>query len=1510
MTLLRRLPRSAHLPCAVATRFQSRPGLFETAAQMLASQWQARGLDPTLNPLELLLVSVGQYPQLTYRRPLHQAVIERFCLRDTLNLTPDEDYLCHDTATDPAQALDVDLHEIEQLLNACGPLLIEHHQAAIVDFWSSADPQGQTPWQWYAAYLQDELARTLKDNRETSNLPATALALATQVHQHPGLLPDKSGVAVNLLEVDFSAGFQLDSNLASALLVEHPGEGHSRELVLFTAIGRLLAYRSRPDLFAAIAGHWPARLSAFAPSVQITPPRRPIFEGQALGLLTQQLKVINAASSTYLGADRAQELADSMDGLSGMAQMCSVSEIDHQAALFAHLPSWILNGEPHSLKAYSALLTDVAEGYGDASGRTWLDGVADAQAFALERLSSLVQARRPGSTLALQAIRVVNDQTVASAVPALGTPFIDGSIHRVEFTLAELAIGNLGLLRPGRVSIKAHDGEAVPAWFDEAALRELISAADIGMSYPQHLREELLDDPDKRRVRIDLLAAQLSNQLPAQAMTAHLRDGQISLVGVAAVAAVFNRSDCESPSAWSLRPLGLLRSMDAAADHPLNAWLIEATPTVSPRCLLYRPLHAEPLLEFSDRLELLVAIGTPGELQKDLLQRLPEEDRKVYAHGGFQEPHLVYPVEDDWAVPFSRPAPATLSREEPILDPGKRVYEACVEETLENFLAHSSSTAQTRWARWRELGWLLLNSVLPIMDGPFATAAWLVQAESALLHLVNDTDSSQDRTGDWIELLINVAFLVFGHASRRLEIEHPQPPTVPLLHVDPPLPAPAIVLTPEVPEPLDFAWAKADLTLDQAHLDALTALQAELPLSTLRAPIPSGPMAGLYLHDARLWVILQGKLYGVSVDPERGQLRITGESPGAPAGPWLRRDEAGRWQLDLKLRLNGGMPLGNRLAKQKQLNEQAVEALDASLAEDATHARREQDYLRKAALVAAKTHESKVLQPYIEKQQAFSAFWKDHLQRLKDRNESIPIREYKLLRASALVQRLQCEQSVKATLMRLYTPERSQLREVIQRQLTGYELTPADERIINERIERVLHLIEQLIANAEVMTAEHQQLVRLSSRAQPRIQAMLEQAVELMGVTASPQHWRFIRMECCTNRLMMIGALDGEGEFWLERGWDNIQVSVGQRLQLAELNSATDELKRRLLETINQHLGAAARQVRNLQQRPMADAAKLALAQLIEDLTALQTDVRSELAEYPDYPPSSSVPQLSRQLPGLIETQDHGLLLGQPRANDANLVDIPGPDPSVASLTYKLEDAHWVRLEQPSARPPTPASTPKKLKTLLQESRARMDISRVELGKLHTRSAVNYLPVEIEEIVIHQRDLLDAQRNAIEAQLTRDNQTDEALANDDSALVIKALEDLSLELTKQAPTLRTQAALQQKPRIAELEFLLEQGQVRIRAEGSRRLLARIKGRPADYLDEYAISHNDRVIWYAHFHYPSLAAENNAFTAGHLKTASQRYAQGKSVADPATGQLSEVYRSPITLAAAQRLFFPS
>ncbi len=1522
MVIHKRLAEDSTLGCPLAKRFASHPQLVDVAGTVLKEQWQQRQLSSRHHPLELFLVTARSSPHKPWVRPLQNVLVERYCKRTTLNLTSGEDFLSSRDDSDPRWAVELDLHAVERLLNECGPWLIDSFQQALAAFWSSTDSAGQSPWSWHAQYLQEQLKIAIDAGVHKHRLSRPAAALAHLVQAYPrrdeqASWANSDTVRVFNLQVDLSSASRMDPNLASALLIERTEDAPGRSItLLYTLTGRLLTFDSRQQLLDIIGNHWPRHRVPLPPQLMLTETSSHVFEAQAMGLLNQQLHLIERASATYASQHRAAALNQTLDRMTSLLEFCTISEQDNYKRIFAHLPAWLRTAPAELHMRYAAMLADIAEAHFDAQGKGWLDGIASAQDFALEKIAQRIETDHPQFDMDLRDLRVVNHQVTAAALPVGGSPVIDHTVQDVSFSLAQLAIANLGLLQPGTVMLESHRGQPVPSWFDERYLRRVITDVDIGANYPRMLKQRLLDDPAQASERQHLLISYLRTQLPAEAMELHLRDQGLSMQGVDAVSQALALEPGEEQPRWILRPLGFKRRMDATPDLPLNAWLIESESPSSTLCLLYRPLHPDRLLEFANRPALFAAVSTPGPLQDDLLHRLPEVDRRVYAHGGFLEPHLFFALDDTLSVPFSKPAPVIITRQMPVADIGQALYRACVEETISNFSEQALSSAQTRWQRWERLGWLLLNTLLPFADGALARAAWLVQMDMVLAEFITDQPGkdSPGQVDALITLLTNIAILLLTHAVERLDLERASLESTPgrtaaTETLDEPSNTPAI---PSVlgasgfARELDFSWSRPDQRLSAAQREQLQKLQAPLLPEALGAPVPSGPLQGLYLYQESLWARIEGKVYSVVYDPLQAQPRILNRVEGEPLGPWLIRDEAGRWRLDLRLRLRGGQPLQSRLSRLKVSNETSVAHLDAQLKQDGEYSKTQRAYLEKIAQLASAEAPEPILRNYLEKTKAFASFWEEHLERLKQRNEKAVLKDYKILRAYALHQRLRSLQATHATLQKLYKPRRLQFLEFHKNNERGYELTPADERALKERLDVLAPLVDQLLTNTEQVRATHDQLKRLASRSQPRITELLAASERLWLTLPNSQSWRYLRMEMSINRLSLIHQLDDEASYWMDRAWTNLNLGISQHVQLENLPQASDEAISRLLRSIAQQFGAAERQLGNLQERLNSPAARTELKILQDDLADFKRRLDEELAEYPYAPPATTVQQLRSQLPGLIETAEHGLLLGQPRAGDNHLVDIPGPDPQASTRTYRLEQDQWVPVrDTPAVKP---VNTGHKLSRLLKDSNRLIAAARRELENLQARNLASYLPVEIEEILQNQAGLLTSQRNAIEQRLTADNQTDEASRNQDAAVTIKALEDMALTLDDQALALRIQVALAQKPRMSELQFLLGKGKLQIRAEGTRRPLAKVKGRPVDYLDEYAVLHEGRPLWYAHFHYRANDSDKTAFTAGHLKTAKQRYAQGSAISDPTSGQVTAVYRAPITLAAAQAVFF--
>ncbi|WP_248920725.1 DUF6543 domain-containing protein [Pseudomonas entomophila] len=1512
MNLQQQLLEFSDLDCAVAKRFQGRPMLGDIASSMLSEQWQQRRIGLSHDPLTLHLISRRPGGSGAWIRPLAFALIERFCGRATLNLTQGEDFISSHAVDNPTWAVDIDLHAVELLINECGPLLLERYREELVEFWGNFDSGGQTPWQWYADHLQKQFEKTVACNIQDNRLSALEAANVNQLLSKTARpAPTMVGTSVALLSTDFSSISKIDVDLGSALLIERTSTTGSSTL-LYTLVGKLLVFPSRPTMLAIFNRLWPANDTTAPHKVHIVPLAEAPFEAQALELLQQQLRVADVVSRKYHGEAYALPLSQDLDRLTSLVDLCDRKERAQRLTLSQHLPAWLRDAKVDDQVHYAQMLVDVAQAYHDADGEFWLDGVDTAQAFANRQLAQRFATDHPGSALLPEDVRIINHQVTAAAAAGQDALFASGDTQIVEFSFAELAIGNLGLLKPGRVELASKTTAPLPEWMNENYLRTLVTELDIASAYPRMLRGKLLDDVEQQRTRQKLLGDQLRKQLPALAMEQHLRGMGISEVCVKGVAQIFNATVSDGENHWVMRPLGLLKQVDASADHPLNAWIIElATPDASP-CLLYRPLHQQPLLQYDDRLALFVALSTPGALQDDILQRLPEADRKVYAHGGFLEPHVFYPLDDTFAVPFGTPPPATLSLEAAVDDIGNAIYLASVQESIQRFQAHASTSAETRWNSWKELGWLLFNTLLPLAGSTLGKVGWLVQMEVALVQAVESV-SNRDPEGHriaMVNLLLNVALLLLSHTSWQLKLEEGQegplarevPDTTSAILIKP-----AHIVTAPSADAADFNWASPAPTLDAQRRSELEALHADVSVQSLGAPIPSGHLAGLYLAQDECWVHLQGKVYKVVLDESGGEPRIVSNTAEPQLGPWLMRDEAGRWQLDVRLRLRGGTRSGSRIERLREANRQALVDLDQQLDSDLAQGLAQLKLMRADAAKFADSTSDAVLRGHLKSCQDASLFWEAHLERLNTRNALSPRNGFKVERANALTQRALSEQMVNLTLKRLCTPRRKQLAQF----LSSYKgsMTPSDLAIYSRRLAELSPLIDQMVVNADAMSEIHMALKKLTNRGQDSIQKMFETLKQTWTSPDAPFTCRYLRLENHFNQLFTRHPIDNSNPtgsaFWLSLANDNVGRAISQHRQLAALDQPNAELATRLLKGIDEWLNDAKRQLANFKERSQDDDAPTLLEQIEKDVAYIKEKVRVELAEYPDYPPSITVAQLRKHVPGLIETEDHGLMLGVPREGDDTIVDVAGADPDSPPVAYRRENEASIEIA-PTNVPTRPSKTG--LKSLLKDSGKLMTRARTELELLQRAQSSSYQPVEIYDLLMSQKKRLMEQSNAIEQHLTDDNQTDEAAADQDAARITKALNDLSLTLESQADELRTQAALRQPPRMGEVQYLIDNDKVTAHRLGVRKLLAKVKGRAADYLDEYVIRYQQQPLWYAHFHYAALDTDKSQFLAGHLKTAAQRQQAGSTTIDPTTGKPIAIHRGSISSAAAAKYFF--
>lgn len=1504
------LTQSSMFACQLTRTFSERPALLDVVGQILVEQWQARDIS-NHDPLKLYIASKASFSRKQFIRPLQRVLLERYCKRATLNLDDKQDLIIEDPQSD--WGLEIDLHQVELLINDCGPLLIEIYKQSLVNYWNKADDSQQTPWQWYAQYLADQFQAAIDANAKARTLTpdTTHMAGLVKLHTSPDAQERHADLAqpnVSILTLDLSRGCKLDADLASAVLIEpNVDASEHTSCLLYTPTGQVIPFSSRYAVLEKITELWP-QLSEWHPQYHLEPESEHVFEKQARGLVDQQLRVIDSLANACRSQFDAVQLSLDVDRLTSMIELCNSNERMHRQQLIKQLPQWLQNADSALLTRYGSMIAGVAQSYIDANGDFWLDDVDDTEHFANKKLNEYLLAEHPDNTLQPWDVEVINYQVEAVAIPGQDSLITEGSITPVHFSLAQLAIGNLNLLKPGQIELKTHSANALPEWLTIDYIRTVVSELDIGTSYPQMLRDKLLDDQYQRTQRQELLAAQLATQIPTLAMELHLNGNHLSIAAVDGICQVFQHSIGTADTHWELRPLGLVSEPGVTPDQPYNTWLLEPAGAISGPCVLYRPLHATPLQQFVDRLALFAAISTPGPLQEDILQRLPAERQSIYEHGGFQEPHLPFSTEDSFSVPFGAPGPVRLAVQPPLTDFIPELYLACVEETITHFKARSSTSSETHWARWKELGWLLFNSVLPLAGPTLVRATWLVQINIALIAYVKSTEKG-DQSSRHValsNLLFSLAVLLFSHAQQPLSLrsqtsgsgETPPRPTLE--------PTPANIVD------LDFSWSHPSQQLSEAQRLALQQLQARQTLANMGIPIISGVHRGLYTYNNQLWAHLGDHVYRVQLDSQSGQPRIIAEDSSGALGPWLHRNNQGAWQLDLGLRLRGGMPRNSRIAQRKAETEKRQQALRSTYEAQLALVPMRLQESEKLFCVIEKFKELTILKGATEKLYTLETFWDERVNTIRACNEVAPLADYKSTLSFALFEKLYIQSALKEALIARITLRKEKIAEYYQQisaelnaaTAAGTELIPGESwQHATQILDDISPQLNELVVLSEKLPLSREQLQQMDTGYKPEIRLLNQKADSLL--TQNPERVVFfthlLRLENNYQKLILKPNLDPRSDLLLRRLWNNLHLLKSQRMRLYQLTDASEDLKAQLLSDMDSILAGARRRLDNFAAEP-GDAKQQKIVEAIrKDLAFATQNIKSALT---DYPPTLTVEQLKRQTPGLIETHDQGLLLGKLRPGNDELVDIFDTDDVQPIATYRKGQSSWEELTDSAAPVASPASSQQRLSQLIKKSTALIQDSNKDLRFFESRTARDYLPADIEDMLAQQRQRVEALRDALRRRLGDDPATSDGAAQD----AIETLDNQAHILKEQARTLRINAALRQAPRMGELQYLIEHNEVEIKLTGTRKLLPKVKGRLEDYFDEYEIRHNGRPIWFAHFHYLGQATPKPDFVAGHLKTVAQRYLRGRTAVDPLTGQTTEVHRAPISTIAAKKYFF--
>ncbi|MCT4500975.1 hypothetical protein N0U25_24565 [Pseudomonas sivasensis] len=1405
-------------------------------------------------------------------------------------------------------------------------------QDALAHYWNEPSGTGGSRWRWLSDMLMTTLqASALRQTDLDADVRQTLDQLiGTPDREQRIARYGEHAVYAYSLETQLDNAGQTTRVLSEQLLLTRAINGKA-PVLLCSPGGRVEAFSSM-DAFTLA---WGERAAAQYEAETITcnryEPEGSIFDYQATTLFNLQMERLAALKlpleqrqetlqGLYLRlTDPGEFFLDAQDG--------AVRTLD---AVRARLPDALRDAPPGYRERYRQYSLALATAKQRAGGRSFLTGIDDIHTYTVHALQQALdhEASAAGDTTGQVALHP--DDLQLTFVVAAGYPGTVGIVERVHMSLTELALKNLAGLPSGELSIAHRQGTPLPAWLTRETViggNGLIKRVDIGKHYPELLKQALLSDTPQARERETLFAAQQPMQLCLLALELSLKgEAGITPQGARMVAALMQGSSAEQKVDGKpvvIRHLSFLRSPGAKADKVSAMYLIEFQNSERGPHLLYRPLYAQALQEFSSRAALFQAIAQPGELQTSLLTWLSDTARPIYDHGGFQEPHYLRFGQGDEFAPRRTPPPATFASD----GANDELHQCLVTGRLMTYLfsdhsralieqaeRESTSNSESRWQVLMEGGSLLFGSLLqPLLSGPSMMVGWLLALYSSLSQDIQllDSSSATSREQGAIDLLLTVATLL---------LESPLAPTAPRPAVAPRVPqrrpqawparTPARIRQGTVALPgvqpqglhtaVDFSYAQARYRLTPSQRASLASLKVPMP-GDLPQPVLNGPRKGLYLIDNRWHAQVDSDLFRVNLEDD-GSVRITDPTDAQRPGPYLRDDGQGIWSVDSRLRLRGGMP-PKRIAAERERKANRVKALEDDLqAYLQTQPEVDKAEARQTGLSGKPLAEAR--QQYDAALEKQSLHQQQILDSLKEREAlNVPL---SLTKTLDLLHDAVLNARKHVAIAELDREDLYRAHPQFRREGPGFNVAVVLERNrYRQFTSQLADINERSIRWLERQARHLEHMQSMGSSGAKRFNEMTANRVnEISALSIKDLQLRTLKY---------LSVKDfGHPLF---KAMDNIVSPLQQQVRThAELNglvlSSSDRLS--VLESLVEHYGRALDGLLGLEIVDVEGLDATFSGRLLNLVRGLYDEVTQRLSREvrPIAHTSSQPPRpVPAQAPAatsakrVIKTRRRGTLIGDvQRVHNVEVVEVRNENTRQVVESYSQQGDVWV--EYVVQTPPQAPVPPRSLSQVKGEARKLLAMLDDHLRRAEHYKKSSRHPQEVQEVLDYEAARYDKLATELDQAIAAQPESarttaDQALASD----MRKAGERLSAL----GQTLRHQLSLELPPTHGNLEYLLNQRQVNVAKLGGR---TRLKGERQDFIQEYAINDpKGYPVWYAHFHYPTADTAGADYTAAHVKTREQRKQSYYSLLAKAQGPQAvvDVHRGLIGKALAQRWF---
>jgi hypothetical protein len=1490
---------------SLLTQLTTGPSIREVAAKILRPAlkelYPELDIDPDLavvvSPV-WLIVNDQVVPGLPHHESVTGALARRAVSNKPVVYIDGEHYLTDRAASGPDIHLPVRIDAIARLINECAPLLFIAYQEQQLEFWNQTDGPRGTRWQAFANAL-----RNAWDIKDSVGWGEDECAMAKNVFLYPDYavrLPnDKYRTRAYLIDIDIDQGpHTRHISLAALAILIGTHDQHTMILTYSIANG-YQPFDSLDDLGKALV------LQATNPEDKalqwrLYEPQGDFFEYQACALIGLQLDAIGriAPGTPSLGTN--DEIAER--GQLEFGQLSS-DDRDKLEKISDALPDWLNTASSADLSRYSRYLFDIAALNNRTGNKTYQDSIPLIGDYALQAIAdamakTLTPAQKTdlglvanGTQLSQQLmLKLRHVQITVTSQVVWGLFTAPGLTSTVTFSLEELALQNLIALPLGNKVAQYNDGRSLPSWMSVTYLQDLITQVNIGDQYPKLVKTTLLDDPVQSLARQTLYTDQLRLQLPLLALQYKIRsqygvDEQGYRYVCAAMASDPNLRRVNGYTVV-IRPLAFIptRRTSQAADQVSNMFVIGPQNPANGPCLLYRPQATRQLMQFASPNNLIYAIKQSTELRESVLAWLPDSVRSDYAQFVFPGALLASPrtlsalVVEPWLA-LSMTGPVILGSQTLHDDELAALFTANAKALVDLADKQSVSNAESRWESFKRAGWTIFNAALPFLGKTVGTAAWIGQLINDVQEAI-DASERGDSEAKWsalTDIFLNLGMALALHLASRqpsaVRAEKPvvgAPETFPTTETASQLPTTQLpdIQTPDLPGGHELslhtlgALTRKPLSLKKT-LDSFSVTRPETLGAQQTQP---GSHQHLYPLNDQWYAPVGERWFKVQVDENDTAMIIDAKQPER-LGPVLVNNRAGQWFIDTRLRLRGA-GFRSRMKKGQRLKPVTITGLREQL-----EAFDRQEAKESAALEAARSvsraaspgTSASALTTFIATLDKRRGEYDAPIAQLKSLNLLDAVPDYSKRMLNYLESQLLIAQ---AGINEQVTDFQKDLAASGQ----GMDSDPQEVFARRRVADKTLNMITQL----EYVRSRFKYLRELGAegvKLELRTRENLPQfdLDDLKGFRIS------LARTLCLQENSTADMTEARN-------------SINDIVQAAQL---TVQSSRELVETraeldLDAHIEAlddVADQFTLINQNLLdlpGEYPELIVKDSVEDLRkqideyaqramqSLSTALRERKAKDARAEAGASSSASARPKKTVIKTRFKGVVVGEPRENDPDFVDIKEPlTHKVIATFHKKDSGNWVEHAHPS--PPATRAPAVSVPNSLKEAQALLDDVDAFIERTTAKAdQPQRLPVEIEEKFERRAQTLEQAKRVVEQAANATNETD----NIASEAMNRQLDEAVKKLYRTGRRVRLDMLKNRLPTAAHIELLSTEGEVTIHASGVRR---RLKGPKKDFMQEYEIrdQKTSRALWYAHFHYASLNAPNEAYIVAHLKTPEQR-----------------------------------